>query len=303
MFGKYQFIAFREGDVSTAPKTFSINTAVLISIAVFMLVLLLASLLLAGNVYRQVSLERQLQEKDQILAKQEETIVDLVNTVRLVQSDFARVQQFNTQLRLMAGLDKKFVPVNSIGGVSSGTFDAEYLPLHRQELLTQKIRAFLKQIESSVRLEEVQQQELLQILSDRRDLLASTPSMWPVRGRISSHFGVRNSPFRQQGVDFHRGIDIAAPIGTPVYAPAKGVVAFAGVQGGYGNVIFVKHRGGLSTRYGHLDKILVKEGQKVERGDIIGHVGNTGRSTGPHLHYEVRVGGVSVNPMKYIVSR
>ena len=302
MFGKYQFIAFREGDVSSTPKTFTINTSILVCIAICMLILLLGSLLLAGNAYRQGSLEHQLQEKEKILAKQEETIVDLVNTVRLVQSDFARVQQFNTQLRLMAGLDKKFVPVNSVGGVSSGTFDAEYLPLHRQELLTQKIRAFLKQIESSVRLEEVQQQELLQVLSDRRDLLASTPSIWPVRGRISSAFGVRNSPFRQ-GIDFHRGIDIAAPIDTPVYAPAKGVVAFAGIQGGYGKVIFIKHRGGLSTRYGHLNKILVKEGQKVERGDIIGRVGNTGRSTGPHLHYEVRVGGVSVNPTKYIAGK
>lgn len=302
MFGKYQFIAFREGNVTSAPRTFTINTAVLVCIAVFMLVLLLGSLLLAGNAYRQGTLEHQLREKEKILAKQEETIVDLVNTVRLVQNDFARVQQFNTQLRLMAGLDKKFVPANSVGGDSSTTFDAEYLPLHRQELLTQKIRAFLKQIESSVRLEEVQQQELLQVLSDRRDLLASTPSTWPVKGRISSSFGMRSSPF-QRGVNFHRGLDIAAPLGTPVYAPAKGVVAFAGIQSGYGNVIFVKHRAGISTRYGHLSKILVKEGQKVERGDVIGLVGNTGRSTGPHLHYEVRVGGVSVNPMKYIVGR
>lgn len=301
MFGKYQFIAFREGN-NTTPRSFTVNTSILIAVAVFMLILLLGSLLLAGNVYRQGSLEHQLREKERILAKQEETIVDLVNTVRLVQSDFSRVQQFNTQLRLMAGLDKKLVPATSIGGVSSGTFDAEYLPLHRQELLTQKIRAFLKQIESSVRLEEVQQQELLQVLSDRRDLLASTPSIWPSKGRLTSSFGVRNSPF-QRGVDFHRGVDIAAPIGTPVYAPAKGVVAFAGVQGGYGNVIFIKHRGGISTRYGHLNKMFVKEGQKVERGELIGHIGNTGRSTGPHLHYEVRVGGVSVNPQKYIVGR
>ncbi|PPB81734.1 murein DD-endopeptidase MepM/ murein hydrolase activator NlpD [Albidovulum inexpectatum] len=122
-----------------------------------------------------------------------------------------------------------------------------------------------------------------------------TPLTIPVRGsyRYTSGFG------RRWG-RMHEGVDLAGPIGTPIQAPADGVVVFAGRQSGYGNLIKIRHEFGIETRYGHLSRIRVKVGQKVSRGEVIGDMGNTGRSTGPHLHYEVRVNGKPVNPMTFI---
>lgn len=122
-----------------------------------------------------------------------------------------------------------------------------------------------------------------------------TPLAIPVRGsyRYTSGFG------RRWG-RMHEGVDLAGPTGTPIVAPAEGVVVFAGRQTGYGNLIKIRHEFGIETRYGHLSRIRVKVGQKVSRGELIGDMGNTGRSTGPHLHYEVRVNGKPVNPMTFI---
>ncbi|NLV24249.1 MAG: M23 family metallopeptidase [Deltaproteobacteria bacterium] len=125
------------------------------------------------------------------------------------------------------------------------------------------------------------------------------PSGWPVRGRVSSHFGVRKSPFSGRQI-FHEGIDIAAPAGTPVFASAKGTVSTASYAAGYGNLIVIDHGNGYQTAYGHNSKIFVKVGQQVKKGQKIAAVGSTGRSTGPHLHYEVRLHGKPVNPRKFL---
>jgi murein DD-endopeptidase MepM/ murein hydrolase activator NlpD len=128
----------------------------------------------------------------------------------------------------------------------------------------------------------------------------SIPSMIPVEGvRTSSGFGMREHPVLG-GRRAHKGIDLAGPVGTPVYAPADGVVAKAEWFSSYGLYIQVEHGGELETRYGHLSRLNVAAGQFVHKGDLIGFIGTTGRSTGPHLHYEVRVAGVAVNPMPYM---
>jgi murein DD-endopeptidase MepM/ murein hydrolase activator NlpD len=128
---------------------------------------------------------------------------------------------------------------------------------------------------------------------------ASVPDLWPVAGRISSSFGERMDPFNGEGA-FHAGVDIAAPTGTPIYAPADGVVAKAGPASGYGHEVIIDHGGGISTLYGHLSSFAVVAGQIVKRGQIIGYVGDLGRSTGPHLHYEVLINNLPVNPHKYM---
>ena len=143
-------------------------------------------------------------------------------------------------------------------------------------------------------------EELHALLDDQRSILNSTPSIWPTRGFVSSTFGYRVSPFTSVK-KMHEGLDLAAPKGTDVVAPADGVVTFSGVKGAYGNIIVVDHGYGLVTRYGHLSKVLVEPGQQVKRGSSIARVGNTGRSTGDHLHYEVRIDGVPVNPTRYIL--
>ncbi|HEX8925400.1 MAG TPA: M23 family metallopeptidase [Terriglobales bacterium] len=128
---------------------------------------------------------------------------------------------------------------------------------------------------------------------------AAAPSLWPVLGRLTSSFGERIDPFNGEGA-FHAGVDISVPYGTPVVAPADGVVAMADFQSGYGKMIKLNHNNGISTRYGHLSGFAVTAGQKVHRGQLIGYVGATGRVTSPHLHYEVRINETPVNPHKYL---
>jgi len=138
-------------------------------------------------------------------------------------------------------------------------------------------------------------------LSERTQVLASTPSIAPVRGILTDGFGGRSDPFTgEKGL--HTAVDISSAYGQPVLSPAEGIVVKAEWANGYGNVIFLSHGFGYSSRYGHLSSFNVKPGQKVSRGDVIGYVGSTGRSTGPHLHYEVRLNGKPVNPLAYILN-
>ncbi|HSL23614.1 MAG TPA: M23 family metallopeptidase [Vicinamibacterales bacterium] len=136
----------------------------------------------------------------------------------------------------------------------------------------------------------------------RRALAAATPSIWPVTGWLSSSFGRRRDPFN--GIfAFHDGIDIVAGRGEPVLATADGLVASSGYAGDYGNRVVITHAFGLETRYGHLSKSAVQPGQNVRRGDVIGYIGSTGRSTSPHLHYEVWLNSRLVNPLRLLSTR
>jgi murein DD-endopeptidase MepM/ murein hydrolase activator NlpD len=132
-------------------------------------------------------------------------------------------------------------------------------------------------------------------------LLSSTPSIAPVRGILTDGFGGRSDPFTGEAGQ-HNAVDISSAVGVAVRAPADGIVVKAEWANGYGNVIYVSHGYGYSTRYGHLSAFNVRPGQHVKRGDVLGHVGSTGRSTGPHLHYEVRVNNNPVNPLEYILN-
>jgi murein DD-endopeptidase MepM/ murein hydrolase activator NlpD len=127
----------------------------------------------------------------------------------------------------------------------------------------------------------------------------SAPNLWPVEGLVTGSFGERIDPFNGEGA-FHSGVDISAVVGSPVIAPADGTVSYADFLGGYGRAIMVDHGHGITTRYGHLSSFAVTAGQVIHRGDTIGFVGLSGRSTGPHLHYEVRINDVPVNPYKYL---
>jgi murein DD-endopeptidase MepM/ murein hydrolase activator NlpD len=127
----------------------------------------------------------------------------------------------------------------------------------------------------------------------------SAPNLWPVEGQITGSFGERIDPFNGEGA-FHSGVDISASVGQAVIAPADGMVTFADFLGGYGRAVMIDHGHGISTRYGHLSSFAVTSGQYLHRGDTIGYVGLSGRSTGPHLHYEVRIHDTPVNPYKYL---
>jgi murein DD-endopeptidase MepM/ murein hydrolase activator NlpD len=133
----------------------------------------------------------------------------------------------------------------------------------------------------------------------RQALAAATPSIWPVVGWLSSPYGNRRDPFTG-GADFHPGLDISADYGEPVHATADGIVATAAQNGNYGNLIEIDHGFGITTRYGHLSRFAVRTGDAVHRGDVIGYVGSTGRSTSAHLHYEILLNGKLTNPMKLL---
>lgn len=142
--------------------------------------------------------------------------------------------------------------------------------------------------------------DLWESLSERQSLLNATPNMKPAKGWITSRFGYRISPFSGKSA-LHAGLDIAAAPGSPVYAPADGVVVFASYDESYGKLISIDYGYGVTTRFAHLSQIYVQVGQRVNKWDVVGAVGNTGRSTGPHLHYEVRINGTPVDPINFIL--
>jgi murein DD-endopeptidase MepM/ murein hydrolase activator NlpD len=208
-----------------------------------------------------------------------------------LQAKVQQLQNMVTKLGVMAGLEHS-LPEPSVGGVGGVSSLDAAPPRLDPTTLADMDRSLTRLTDRSAELEE--------FYRDQTVLLSSTPSVWPVRGYLSATFGNRMDPFTAQK-DFHPGIDISTPVGTKVQAPADGIVLSAGLQGGYGNALLIDHGYGVVTRYGHLSGFAVKPGQRVKRGDVIAYVGNTGRSTGPHLHYEVWVRDQAQNPIHFIL--
>jgi len=158
-------------------------------------------------------------------------------------------------------------------------------------------------IDKAVRETQLKEQSVIDLwesLSERQSLINATPNIKPARGWLTSRFGYRMSPFSGKAT-MHAGLDIAAAPGSPIYSPADGVVSYAGYDQGYGKLVSIDHGYGVSTRFGHTSQIYVQVGQKVSKWDVIAAVGNTGRSTGPHLHYEVRINGTPVDPINFVL--
>jgi murein DD-endopeptidase MepM/ murein hydrolase activator NlpD len=168
------------------------------------------------------------------------------------------------------------------------------------DITAQKIQHELAELRSAYGREEKTLEQLTEAAQGRQSRWAATPSIWPVKGWVTSGFGQRVSPFTGQ-LAMHEGLDIGATPNAPVQVTASGRVVAQGFDPRMGNVVAVDHGYGLETQYGHLAKILVKTGQNVKRGDVIGLVGNTGLSTGPHLHYMIKVSGHPINPQRYIL--
>jgi murein DD-endopeptidase MepM/ murein hydrolase activator NlpD len=209
-----------------------------------------------------------------------------------LQAKVLQLQNMVNKLGIMAGLEQS-LPDASLGGVGGLTRSETTPP-------SVDMGSTLQSLDQTVGTLSRKSSRLEQYFSEQREVLASTPSIWPLRGYLSASFGNRADPFTGMR-DFHPGIDISVPRGTPVTAPADGVVVFCGTKGGYGNIIVLDHGYGTVTRYGHLDGFNVRPGQRVKRGDVIGFSGNTGRSTAPHLHYEVWVHDQMRNPIEYIL--
>lgn len=212
------------------------------------------------------------------------------------------LRDLDTRLRRVVSLGPrdKAQQVLGIGGPDElGLQNLTSLGEKKQEEALKEMHQELTQLKGVASKQEASLQMLIEYFEDKRSLFASTPAIWPVRGWVTSPFGNRTSPFSGI-VKLHEGVDIAAQTGTPVMASADGIVLKAGFSTGYGNVVEISHGYGIKTMYAHNSRLNVKAGQRVRRGDVVAYVGDSGHSTGPHLHYEVRLNGLPVNPGKYM---
>jgi len=212
-----------------------------------------------------------------------------------------RVERFDQKLRAITLLSdpQRNLAMGPTEPVPAGASENQFVRSSGSEA-PQAMLQKLDKISAEATRQEQSLQELQAYFSGQKSLLGSVPSVWPTRGWVTSDFGSRVDPYTSERV-MHAGLDIAGPHGKEIVAPSEGTVVFAGLEGGYGNVLVIDHGYGIKTRYGHLASIKVKAGERVKRGDLIAAMGNTGRSTGPHLHYEVRVNGIAQNPRKFIL--
>lgn len=272
---------------------FSFSTRTLIAAATAFataVVLSIVAIAYSGNaVSRRADVQR-LQSENRELS---EVNTELSETIAEVQARLDDFEERTARLALAAGMQGDGAGMSEATGVdnqvgSGGPYDR--LPDGPETLRLQE-----RWIEQQLDL-------VAEKLSETGDMLSSTPTTAPAVGVLTDGYGTRKDPITGRRA-FHRGLDISARRGTPVYAPADGVVVFTGRNGGLGKTIRISHGFGFTTLYGHLHEIGVEPGDEIHRGDQIGTVGNTGRSTGPHLHYEVHEDGRSVDPLYYILDR
>lgn len=213
----------------------------------------------------------------------------------------------DSRVRRLAGLDAMDGEILEVGIGGPGFATPEGRPLWAVDSALSNeaftVEYDLSALERRARLLTASLSEASDSLSAHRDMLLATPSIWPTAGVLSSRFATsRYHPIYHRDLP-HEGVDISAPQGTLILASARGTVTFAGWRSGLGNTVEIDHGYGYVTVYGHASKLLVRRGERVERGELIAHVGSTGISTSSHLHYEVHVGGVAVNPMNYVIGR
>jgi murein DD-endopeptidase MepM/ murein hydrolase activator NlpD len=249
--------------------------------------------------------QKEIQRKNELIEAQRNRLHYFAEEINSIRDNLVKLDQLEEKIRIIADLNKKNDNneengIFGIGGIMPEPLDSRIglEDSHSSLVRGMSENADLLKDISSVKIENME--DLLGSLEAKRSMLASTPAIRPAKGWITSGFGYRESPFTGKK-EFHEGYDIANRHNTPIFAPADGIVSFAGRRGLLGNAVLIDHGHGIITKYGHLAKTLVKAGQKVKRGQQIAKMGNTGRSTGPHLHYVIYVNGRPVNPEKYIL--
>ena len=231
--------------------------------------------------------------------KQIQKFATKINTlkVKLVQLD-----RFEEKIRTFANLNdgENNGGLFGIGGPMTENIELTLKPQESHKGLIREMHVQVEELNIASTKQQNEFKDLLGALEDRRNLLDATPSIKPAKiGYYSSKFGRRKSPFTHK-IELHSGLDIAAPKGTPVLATADGIISYTGEKKYMGSMVTIDHGYGIVTCYGHLSKIIKKCNDKVKKGDTIALMGSSGRSTGPHVHYEVRLNGIPVNPKKYI---
>ncbi|MBW2512916.1 MAG: peptidoglycan DD-metalloendopeptidase family protein [Deltaproteobacteria bacterium] len=286
---RFTILVIPEG--SHQVRRFGVRLSVLKRIAAAAVVL---ALVLAGLItdYVLTNLDQNELERLQVEnLSQREELHRLVVKLEDLRQEIVVLAQNDAKVRVMAKLSApKSDSMVGVGG------PATQEDVNREfSVIQQRIDEVRRQID----LRRESQEEIQGILNDQRSLLAAKPGGWPVKGWLTSSFGMRRDPFNGRR-KMHEGLDIAARTGTSVTATADGIVSSVKTEPGYGKVVILDHGYGYRTIYGHNSRYYVKVGQRVRRGERIAAVGNTGRSTGSHVHYEIRLNGVPVNPRKYL---
>jgi len=248
--------------------------------------------------YLEQTAHQQQKEMEKIKALQEE-----------LEYKLEEVDKLDNEVRSLLDIDQVSSSSSSSSSASSFSARGGYNVERRAQMIEegeylkvediQKTKEELQALNTTAAAKIEELNALKKDVRQRLDYLASYPSSWPTKGRLTSGFGERPSPFTGR-LEFHAGIDIANRTGTQIMAAGKGTVTFAGYKKGYGYFVTVDHGYGFTTNYAHLSQILVEAGQKVEKGEVIAKMGNTGRSTGPHLHFEILKGGEPVDPLQYL---
>jgi murein DD-endopeptidase MepM/ murein hydrolase activator NlpD len=270
-------------DASSQIRKFHIAKPLLGALAVAASLIFVAFLFF---IYQAVSLNGHMLElrRLRVTASQQAHLLEKIDRLG---NEMVRLREFDFRLRTAAGLEAKEGESSFLGVGGADSLSSKALmvaAVAHQTPSTDNLTKELDRLSREMNDRSKSFQELIDQLEAKRSVLASTPTIWPVKGWLTAGFGYRRSPFtglRQM----HEGVDISNTVGTPVIAPANGLVSYAGPLGGFGNVISIDHGHKISTFYAHLHRQRVSQGERVRRGDVIAFVGTTGRATGPHLHY------------------
>jgi murein DD-endopeptidase MepM/ murein hydrolase activator NlpD len=254
---------------------------------------------LAANNYVADSLTQRSEE----VLHQREQIQKFAVELNALKDKLVQLNNFKEKIRIIANIDRPY-GYDSFFGVGGEAPDDLIPSIELTERHQQLIKDMHQQIDlldSTSNQQRNDFESLLNKLAAQKNLLAHMPAIRPASGWVTSQFGYRQSPFTGKR-EFHKGLDIANRVGTPIVATANGIVSYSGKKGMLGNVVIIDHGHGLITRYGHLDSLEIKVGALVKRGQVIARMGNSGKCADPHLHYEVRLNGVPINPTKYILN-
>ncbi|MFC1853959.1 peptidoglycan DD-metalloendopeptidase family protein [candidate division CSSED10-310 bacterium] len=282
-------------------KQLKIPYRLLLSLGIVSLLIFVLSTWFMYSYFSMVNRTELFEELEIENGQQKKEILAIADTINRLNVQMENLMVFSRRLQILMGLDNTG-DSQKTGGLESNEIDRfSILYKKNQNILVDQIQSDIEQLHNDIPYQRTVHTYLNEIFEKNSALLTAIPSVSPVTGGwISSGFGMRNDPFTGRR-KMHYGLDIAQDRNTPVYASANGVITYAKRSGGLGKLVAVDHGFGFSTRYAHLSIILVKFNQKVNRGDLIGRVGSTGRSKGLHLHYEVLIEGVPVDPQPFIL--
>jgi murein DD-endopeptidase MepM/ murein hydrolase activator NlpD len=285
----------------SSAKKVSLSSTLVKGVSIFVMALILFMTYISYDYIHIRREQAELKRLKQQTVEQRRQIEGLAVKVDQFNVKMDELKQFDKKIRIMAklvtGKDKE--QLLGMGGPASEENRLRAKMAADDKEMIAGIGRHMDRLMNDAESREQSFAAILTYLQDKKSLLATTPSVWPVLGWVTSEFGKRSNPFGG-GAEFHKGIDIATRVGRPIQSPADGIVAEVVFTHDMGNMVRIDHGHGISTMYGHLSKAAVRAGTTIHKGDRLGYVGNTGSSTGSHLHYTVMLNGIPINPRKYL---